>query len=129
MVRTKQVTLKESQVPENCEISISYVYTGEKWDRNNIIINNIFAFQVASDIIRNDEDPEPWNVEECWHRNDWPKWKEVIQTKLNLSTKWEVFGPIVQTLEDAKSVGYKWVFIRKRNENNEIIRYKVWLVA
>ncbi|KAL6319511.1 hypothetical protein AAG906_014187 [Vitis piasezkii] len=27
------------------------------------------------------------------------------------------------------SVGYKWVFVRKRNENNEIIRYKARLVA
>ena len=57
--------LEEAQVPENCEISISYVHTGEKWDRNNIVINNIFAFQVAFDIIRNNEDPEPQNVEEC----------------------------------------------------------------
>ena len=50
-------------MPKNCEISISYVHTGEKWDQNNIVINNIFAFQVASNIIRNDEDIEPWNVE------------------------------------------------------------------
>jgi hypothetical protein len=26
-------------------------------------------------------------------------------------------------------VGYKWVFVRKRNEKNEIVRYKVRLVA
>ncbi|RVW75329.1 Retrovirus-related Pol polyprotein from transposon TNT 1-94 [Vitis vinifera] len=105
------------------------MYTGEKWDRNNIVINNIFAFQVASDIIRNDEDPEPRNVEECRHRNDWPKWKEAIQAELNSLTKREVFGPVVQTPEDVKPVGYKWVFVRKRNENNEIIRYKARLVA
>ncbi|RVW17511.1 Retrovirus-related Pol polyprotein from transposon TNT 1-94 [Vitis vinifera] len=120
---------EEAQVPENCEISVSYVQTGEKWDRNNIVINNIFAFQVASDIIRNDEDPEPRNVEECRHRNDWPKWKEAIQAELNSLTKREVFGPVVQTPEDVKPVGYKWVFVRKRNENNEIIRYKARLVA
>ena len=52
-----------------------------------------------------------------------------MQAELNLLTKWEVFGPIVQTPEDVKLVGYKWVFIRKHNENNEIIRYKAWLVA
>ena len=102
---------------------------GEKWDRNNIVINNIFAFQVASDIIRNDEDPEPRNVEECRQRNDLPKWKEAIQAELNSLTKREVFGPVVQTPEDVKPVGYKWVFVRKRNENNEIIRYKARLVA
>ena len=95
---------------------------GKKWDQNNIIINNIFTFQMTSDIVRNHEDPEPRNVEECRHRNDWPKWKEAIQTKLNSLTKWEVFGPVVQTLKDVKSDGYLY---EKCNENNEIIRYKV----
>ena len=52
-----------------------------------------------------------------------------MQTKLNSLTEREVFEPIVQTLEDVKFVGYKWVFVRKRNENNEIIRYKARLVA
>ena len=79
--------LEEAQVPENCEISVNYVHTGEKKDRNNTIINNIFAFQVASNIIRNDEDPESRNVEECRHINDWPKWKEARQAKLNSLTK------------------------------------------
>ena len=50
---------KEAQVPKNCEISISYVHTRKKWDRNNIFINNIFIFQVAFNIIRNDENSEP----------------------------------------------------------------------
>ena len=54
---------------------MSYVHKGYKRDQNDIVINNIFVFQVAFDIIRNDEDPEPQNVEECRNRNDWPKWK------------------------------------------------------
>ena len=58
----EQETSEEAQVPENCEISVSYVHTGKKWDRNNIVINNIVAFQVAFDFIRNDEDSEPRNV-------------------------------------------------------------------
>ena len=49
--------------------------------------------------------------------------------ELNSLTKQEVFGPVVQTPEDVKLVGYKWVFVRKHNENNEIIRYKTQLVA
>ena len=55
----EQVAPKEARVSEICEISVNYVHTGEKWDRNNIVINNIFAFQVASNVIRNDEDLEP----------------------------------------------------------------------
>ncbi|KAL6334398.1 hypothetical protein AAG906_014976 [Vitis piasezkii] len=35
----------------------------------------------------------------------------------------------IQTPKDVKLVGYKWVFVLKRNENNEIIRYKARLVA
>ena len=54
------------------------MHNKEKWDRNKIVINNIFSFQVALDIIRNDEDLEPKNVEECRNRNDRPKWKETF---------------------------------------------------
>ena len=35
----------------------------------------------------------------------------------------------MRTPEDVQPVGYKWVFVRKRNEKNEIVRYKVRLVA
>ena len=48
---------------------------------------------------------------------------------MNSLAKREVFGPVVQTPSDVKSIGYKWVFVRKRNERNEIVRYKARLVA
>ena len=53
------------------------MYIREKWYQNNIVINNIFTFQVAFNIIRNYEDLKPQNVEECQHINDWSKWKKV----------------------------------------------------
>ena len=42
----------------------------------------------------------------------------------NSLTNQKVFGPVVQTLGNIKPVKYKWVFMRKRNENDEIIGYK-----
>ena len=63
---------------------MSYVHKGYKWFQNDIVITNIFGFEVALDIIRYDEDPEPQNVEECQHINNWPKWKEVMMVELNL---------------------------------------------
>ena len=63
----------------------------EKWDRNNIAINNIFTFQVASDIIRNDDDLEPRNVEECRHRNDWLKMERSYISKVKLIKKMRSF--------------------------------------
>ena len=72
-VRNKEIAPEEAQVPENYEISINYMHNSEKWDRNKFIINNIFVFQMALDIIKYDEDPKLQNVEECRNRNDWPK--------------------------------------------------------
>ena len=40
-----------------------------------------------------------------------------------------VFGPVTLTPEGVKSVGYKWVFVRKRNEHNVVTRYEARLVA
>ena len=82
-------------------------HIGETKNRSDIIINNIFAFQVAMDIMRNDEYQEPQTVNECRKMNDWLKWKEAIQIELNSLTKQEVFGPIVQTPRNIKPVGYK----------------------
>ena len=101
----------------------------KKWDWNTLVINNIFSFQIAVDIIRIDEDPKVETMNECQHRKDWPKWKEYIPKKLYSLEKWEVFEPVVQTPEVVKLIEYKWVFIRKCNEKNEITIYKMWLIA
>ena len=128
-IQNEQIAPEEVQVPENNEISISYVHRGEKWDRNNFDVNNIFAFQVTLDIIQNDDDQEPQNTNECRQRNDWPKWREAMQTELHSLIKRDVFGPIVQTPASIKPVGNKWVFVRQRNDNNDIIKYKTRLVV
>jgi hypothetical protein len=70
---------EEEYVPENIEISINYVSTGEIFDRNKIVVNNIFSFKFAIDITRSNDDIEPKTVEECRRRNDWSMWKEAIQ--------------------------------------------------
>ena len=43
--------------------------------------------------------------------------------------KRKVFGPVAHTPPHVKLVGYKWVFIRKRNEKNKIVCYKARLVV
>ena len=100
------------------------------WDRNKIVVDNVFSFKVAIDITKSyDLELEPQSIEECWRRNDWPMWLEAIQAKLNSFEKREIFGPIVQTLDGVALVRYKWVFVWKHNEKNEITRCKAWLVA
>ncbi|KAD4585160.1 hypothetical protein E3N88_22761 [Mikania micrantha] len=52
-----------------------------------------------------------------------------MQAELDSLNKRKVFGPIVITPKTVKHVGCKWIFVRKRNEKNEVIRYKARLVA
>ena len=66
---------------------------------------------------------------ECKKRSDWDEWKIAIETEIASLNKRRVFSAAVPTHSGILSVGYKWVFIRKRNENNEVVRYKVRLVA
>jgi len=75
------------------------------------------------------EDPEPKSVAECRKRSDWVKWKEAIETELCSLSKRQVFGPIVRKPPKVFPIGYKWVFVRKRDENNVVVRYKARLVA
>ena len=75
------------------------------------------------------DDPEPQSVIECQKRNDWAKWKEAMQVELNSLNKRKVFGTIILTPGVVKPLGYRWIFVRKRNEKDEIVRYKARLVA
>ena len=73
---------EEIQVPETCdnqEISINYVTTGQRWNQNKINVDDIFAYNVALNIVNDIEDLEPKSVEECRQRDDWPKWKDAIE--------------------------------------------------
>ena len=54
---------------------------------------------------------------------------KAIQSEIASLNKREVFTPVMTTPPSIFPVGYKWVFVRKRNENNEVVRYKARLVA
>ncbi|KAK4400822.1 Retrovirus-related Pol polyprotein from transposon RE2 [Sesamum angolense] len=118
----------EQDLEDSYEMSINYAHNSLGWYRKEIKMNDIFAYYVAVKII-DEDDNDPQTMEECRHRNDWKSWKKTIQDELDSLNKREVFGPITPTPKCVKPVGYKWVFVRKRNEQNEVVRYKARLVA
>ncbi|KAL2245081.1 UNVERIFIED_CONTAM: Retrovirus-related Pol polyprotein from transposon TNT 1-94 [Sesamum indicum] len=118
----------EQDLEDSYEMSINYAHDSLGWYHKEIEMNDIFAYSVAVQIMDEDEN-DPQTMEECRHRNDWKSWKKAIQDELDSLNKREVFGPITPTPKGVKPVGYKWVFIRKRNERNEVVRYKARLVA
>lgn len=63
---------EEDQVPKNIEISLHYINSGEVWNRNKIVVDNVFSFEVALDITRSNDENEPQSMKECQQRNDWP---------------------------------------------------------
>ena len=76
-----------------------------------------------------ESDPETMTIAEHKNHQDWKKWKEVIENELNTFNMRKVFGSVVKTPHDVIPIEHKWEFIRKRNEHNEMVRYKMRLVA
>ncbi|KAL0324092.1 UNVERIFIED_CONTAM: hypothetical protein Scaly_2376300 [Sesamum calycinum] len=105
----------EQDLDDSYEMSINYAHNSLGWYRKEIKMNDIFAYSVAVEIM-DEDDNDPQTMEECQHRNDWKSWKKAIQDELDSLNKREVFGPIIPTPKGVKPVGYKWVFVRKRNE-------------
>ncbi|KAL0396184.1 UNVERIFIED_CONTAM: Copia protein [Sesamum calycinum] len=128
VVLSKDSKRNEQDLDDSYEMSINYAHNSLGWYKKEIEMNDIFAYSVAIKIMDEDDD-DPQTMEECQHRNDWKSWKKTIQDELDSLNKREVFGPITPTPKGVKPVGYKWVFVRKKNEQNEDVRYKAWLVA
>jgi hypothetical protein len=108
------------------QITINFVETGESYDRKSIVADSYFSEEVAN-VFHTDLDPK--SMAECKKRSDWDKWKEAIEVEIASLNKRKVFSAVRPTPPGILPVGYKWVFVRKRNENNEVVRYKARLVA
>ena len=52
----EELSLEEDQVPNNNEILIHYISTWELWDKNKIVVDNVFSYKVALDITRSNEE-------------------------------------------------------------------------
>jgi hypothetical protein len=108
------------------EISINYINSGETFDTKTTIVDTNFFEQIGNNLL-NDSDPK--TMAKCKKSSNWAKWKEAIQLEIASLTKREVFTFVMSTPPSIFLVGYKWVFVQKRNENNEVVRYKTRLIA
>ena len=88
--------INELETQGNNELSINLKDVETNMNRSEIVVDYVFAYNVATNIMKDNEDHEPQSVIEFRQRNDWPKWQEAIQSELNSLAKREVFGPIVQ---------------------------------
>lgn len=99
------------------------------WSRAEVIVDDVFAYSIKNDLMNDDYDSEPRSVIDCKQRNVCPKWQEVMKSKLASIEIRKFFGHIAQTPDNIKLVCHKWIFVKKRNKNNEMVRYKARLVV
>jgi hypothetical protein len=83
---------KVSNSLEN-EISLNYVVSGKFWNCDKVITDDAFAYSLALEIMDENEDHEPRSIEECKKRQDWPKWKDIIQVELDSLKKGKFLDP------------------------------------
>ena len=101
------------------EMAINYIFTGESLNRATVIVDINFATKIASII---DLDPKPNTLTDCKKRSDWKDWQQAITAGLLSLNKRKVFGPVCRTPPHVRPVGHRWVFVRKRDENNKVVR-------
>jgi hypothetical protein len=67
-------------------------------------------------------------LDEAKSRADWPMWQYALLAEYNSLRKHKVFGPTVNNIYKHPIV-YRLIFTRKFDANDNVIRYKVRLVA
>jgi hypothetical protein len=108
------------------EISIKYTSSEEVYDRSTTIVNLYFSTIIVENFLAHSD---PKTMAECKRSSNWNKWKDAIKPELNSLKKRKVFTEVIPTPPRIFPIGFKWVFIRKRNKNNEVVKYKVRLIA
>ncbi|KAL3700953.1 hypothetical protein R1sor_018975 [Riccia sorocarpa] len=92
-------------------------------DRSTVQIDEEFCCYIAALLSTRDHDPI--SIEEARKSTDWHEWRAAINAKLESMRKRRVFGVVQETPSGFNPVGYKWVFVKKRNDKGEEIYMKV----
>jgi hypothetical protein len=97
---------------------------------SNLGVSSGTKVEVNFSVRKVDENCEnPKDFAEAQDQTDWPLWKQAISEEMKSLKKRDVFGEVIELPEGAQSIGYKWVFNRKRNAQGLVVRHKARLVA
>jgi transposase InsO family protein len=99
-------------------------------DKANLVMDTLWKVVLEEEefAFRANEEDLPKNYEEAIAGDEGEKWKAAMDEEIGTLEKmgtWE----LKDLPADRKTVGCKWVFLRKRDEHGQIIKYKARLVA
>ena len=115
VTRPTESSKAKNKIPEQANFALEKIY--EK------VMDNLQEYSFSAS-----DQNDPKTVEEALGGPDAEKWKEAMETEMGTINKMGTW--ILEKLpEDRETIGNKWVFLRKRDEKGNIVRYKARLVA
>ena len=63
----------EDLVNVNIKVTMNFMNTGETYNINITVVDDIFTFTTALTISNDNLDPKPKTIAECWKRSEWVK--------------------------------------------------------
>ena len=87
----------------------------------------IFITATTSRPIIIETPPDPKTVKEAMSRDDWPKWKEAMDTEIKAFESRRTYKKVIPPPK-AKPIGCKWIFKLKKSVDGQV-RYRARLVA
>ena len=103
-------------------------YSSTPLHRNIIFYDDMTCYHIAVALAEDDE-PDPSSVSEALSQKSSEKWKEAMKAEMKSLMNREVFGPIQECPVGVTPIGGRWVFVKKRNAQGEVARYKARFVA
>ncbi|TPX51360.1 hypothetical protein SeLEV6574_g00337 [Synchytrium endobioticum] len=85
------------------------------------ILDSNFSVKAMIDDV---DEAAPISVDECKKPSHWKEWKQAIDAELASFSKREVFTKPMELPAGKPLVDYKWVFVRKRDSQGKVIKYK-----
>jgi Reverse transcriptase (RNA-dependent DNA polymerase) len=91
-------------------------------------ITDCFVITTATELI-NKNTKQPTTIAECKTTAEWPQWKQAIASELSSLFKRGTFIGPMETPQGQKTVGCRWVFVKKLGDGKTPPRFKGRLVA
>ena len=85
-----------------------------------------FSYHIAKAIL---DDSDPANLSEAKSSPDWDNWHKAMKKELASLASRSVFSEVQEIPRGKTTVGSRWVFATKRNDEGEAVRHKARLVA
>ena len=87
----------------------------------------IVSHCLASGATISPESTEPNTYKQAMMLPDRDKWREAIESELEMIRRFNVFSPIMKLPAGARELGQRWVFKRKRDHLGNVIKHKARL--